>query len=145
MVQSKRRSLGDLKENLQWILKYSEGIENYLTYFNRDYEDFLENEMFQDCCLAKISQIAECLNRIDKNHPSVYEEYLVPIVGKFHGMRDITIHQYENINFRIIWVFLTEERPMIAGAARRCLDDLESSDAEVLRTPSRKGLFRRRK
>lgn len=145
MVLNKRRSLGGLKENLQWILRYSDGIANYLTYFNNDYEDFLENEMFQDCCLAKISQMAECLNRIDKKYPSIYDGYFVPIVGEFHGMRDVTIHQYENIDFRIIWVFLTKERPMIAGAARRCLENLESPDDDVLRTPSRKGLFRRRR
>lgn len=81
----------------------SDGIANYLTYFNNDYEDFLENEMFQDCCLAKISQMAECLNRIDKKYPSIYDGYFVPIVGEFHGMRDVTIHRYENIDFRIIW------------------------------------------
>lgn len=69
MARNERRTLGDVRENLQWILKYSDGVETYLTYFHRDYEDFLENEMFQDCCLAKIAQIAECLNRIDKNLP----------------------------------------------------------------------------
>ena len=127
MVLNKHRSLGDLKENLLWILRYSDGITNYLAYFNNDYEDFQENEMFQDCCLAKISQMAECLNRIDKNHPLIYEEYFVPIVGRFHGMRDIAVHQYENIDFRIIWVFLTEERILIAEAASKCFDSLDLS------------------
>ena len=122
-------------------------MDNYLTYFNNDYEDFLENVMFRDCCLAKIGQIAECLNRIDKNHSDIYDAYFVPVVGRFHGMRDITIHQYENIDFRIIWTFLTEERPIIVGAARKCLDNLESPPADdgVLRSPSRKGFFRRRR
>ena len=71
MVLNKRRSLGDLNENLNWIIRYSDVVDNYLTYFHDDYEDFLENEMFQDCCLAKIAQIAECLNRIDKNHSDI--------------------------------------------------------------------------
>ena len=130
MSRDVRRPLGDLKENLSWILRYSDGIEGYLTYFNRSYEEFLENEMFQDCCLAKIGQIAECLNRISKNHRSEYEKYFVPIVGEFHGMRDITIHQYENINYRIIWVFLTKERLLIRDAARECLDALGSDDTD---------------
>ena len=128
MVLNKRRSLGNLKENLLWIIRYSDVVDNYLTYFHNDYEVFLEKEMFQDCCLAKISQIAECLNRIDKNHSDIYNEYFVPIVGEFHGMRDITIHQYENINFSIIWVFLTKERPMIVEAAHRCLNSLNLSN-----------------
>ena len=131
MSRDGRRSLADLKENLRWIIRYSDGIEAYLAYFNRDYEEFLENEMFQDCCLAKISQIAECLNRISKNHGSEYGRYFVPIVGEFHGMRDITIHQYENINYRIIWVFLTKERLMIRDAAQKCLDSLGSSEDDV--------------
>jgi len=121
-----RRPLGDLRENLHWIIRYSDGIEDYLTYFNRSYEDFIENEMFQDCCLAKIGQIAECLNRISKNHKAEYDEYFVPIVGEFHGMRDITIHQYENINYRIIWIFLTKERLMIKNAAQKCLEYIDS-------------------
>ena len=128
-----------MREDLQWILKYSDGVETYLMYFHRDYEDFLENEMFQDCCLAKIAQIAECLNRIDKNHPGLYDRFFTPIVGQFHGMRDITIHQYENIDFRIFWVFLTEERLEIATAARRCLDYLENPpEEESLGLSSRK-------
>ena len=145
MVQNKRRSLGDLNENLNWIIRYSDVVDNYLTYFHNDYEEFLETEMFQDCCLAKIAQIAECLNRIDKNHPDIYDSYFVPIVGEFHGMRDITIHQYENIDFRIIWVFLTEERPAIVGAARKCLADIESGyELDVLWSPPKRKLFSRR-
>ena len=127
MNRKDRRPLGDLKENLLWIVRYSDGIENYLTYFNNSYEEFTENEMFQDCCLAKIGQIAECLNRISKNHWPEYESYFVPIVGEFLGMRDITIHQYENINYRIIWTFLTKERLLIKKAAQDCLSDIDSS------------------
>ena len=60
-------------------------------------------------------------------------------------MRDITIHQYENIDFRIIWVFLTEERPAIVGAARKCLADIESgNDLDALRSPPKRKLFSRR-
>lgn len=122
MAPNDRRTLSDLRENLLWLIRYSETVENYLNFFNRDYEEFLENEMFQDCCLAKIAQIAECLNRISKNHPEIYDVYFVPVIGEFHGMRDITVHQYENIDFRIIWTFLTIERPVIAGTASRCLE-----------------------
>jgi len=129
MRHKDRRPLGDLDENLRWIIKYSDSIENYLAYFNNSYDEFIENEMFQDCCLSKISQIAECLNRISKNHRSEYDAYFVPIVGEFHGMRDITIHQYENINYHIIWNFLTKERLMIKKAAEDCLEDLDARDA----------------
>lgn len=125
MSREGRRPLGDLRENLRWIIKYSDSIENYLTYFNNSYEEFLENEMFQDCCLSKIGQMAECLNRISKNQKPEYDKYFVPIVGEFHGMRDITIHQYENINYHIIWIFLTKERLMIKNAAEECLAHLD--------------------
>ncbi|AMK13082.1 hypothetical protein AUP07_0022 [methanogenic archaeon mixed culture ISO4-G1] len=124
MNHENRRPLGDLNENLHWIIRYSDSIENYLSYFNRSYEEFLENEMFQDCCLSKIGQIAECLNRINKNHRSEYDAYFRPIVGEFHGMRDITVHQYENINYHIVWVFLTKERLLIKKAAEECLEQL---------------------
>ena len=40
-------------------------------------------------------------------------------------MRDITIHQYENINYHIIWIFLTKERLMIKNAAEECLAHLD--------------------
>lgn len=127
-MKSDRRSLGDLKENLGWIIRYSDGIDNYLSYFNNSYEEFLENEMFQDCCLSKIAQIAECLNRVSKNHSSEYERYFVPVVGEFHGMRDIVIHQYENLNLNIIWNFLTKERPLIKKAAEDCLKDIDAQN-----------------
>ena len=81
MNREGRRSLGDLRENLRWIVRYSDGIDGYMELFNGSYEEFLENEMFQDCCLSKISQIAECLNRISKNHRAEYDRYFVPIVG----------------------------------------------------------------
>ena len=105
-----------------------DGIDNYLSYFNNSYEEFLENEMFQDCCLSKIAQIAECLNRVSKNHSSEYERYFVPVVGEFHGMRDIVIHQYENLNLNIIWNFLTKERPLIKKAAEDCLKDIDAQN-----------------
>lgn len=128
MSREGRRPLGDLRENLRWIIRYSDSIDGYMEFFSGSYEEFLENEMFQDCCLSKISQIAECLNRISKNHRAEYEMYFVPIVGEFHGMRDIVVHQYENLNLRIIWVFLTKERPMIKRAAEECLERIDDPD-----------------
>ena len=41
MVLNKRRSLGDLNENLNWIIRYSDVVDNYLTYFHNDYEELL--------------------------------------------------------------------------------------------------------
>lgn len=51
------------------------------------------------------------------------------MVGEFHGMRDIVIHQYENLNLHIIWIFLTKERPLIKKAAEDCLESIGEQDA----------------
>jgi uncharacterized protein with HEPN domain len=69
------------------------------------------------------------LNRISKNHSPDYNKYFVPVVGEFHGMRDIVINQYENLNLHIIWIFLTKERPLIKKAAEDCLESIGEQDA----------------
>ena len=39
------RELGVLRDNLEWIIRYAEGIEEYRTYFGDDFETFADTEV----------------------------------------------------------------------------------------------------
>ena len=97
------RELGVLRDNLEWIIRYAEGIEEYRTYFGDDFETFADTEVYQDACYSKINQITQCLDRVASKYPELYSQNFSMLVGSIKGVRNIISHQYENVDVRIVW------------------------------------------
>ena len=123
---AKKDSLGAVHDNLRWIIRYSEGIASYITYFGKDFEIFADSELYQDACYSKINQITQCLDRIAMKDPEFFEMNFSFSIGSIKGIRNIISHQYENVDNRIVWRFITEEIPTWESDARKALDKIEN-------------------
>ena len=123
---AKKDSLGAVHDNLRWIIRYSEGIASYITYFGKDFEIFAGSELYQDACYSKINQITQCLDRIAMKDPEFFEMNFSFSIGSIKGIRNIISHQYENVDNRIVWRFITEEIPTWESDARKALDKIEN-------------------
>ena len=123
---AKKDSLGAVHDNLRWIIRYSEGVASYITYFGKDFEIFADSELYQDACYSKINQITQCLDRIAMKDPEFFEMNFSFSIGSIKGIRNIISHQYENVDNRIVWRFITEEIPTWESDARKALDKIEN-------------------
>ena len=123
---AKKDSLGAVHDSLRWIIRYSEGIASYITYFGKDFEIFADSELYQDACYSKINQITQCLDRIAMKDPEFFEMNFSFSIGSIKGIRNIISHQYENVDNRIVWRFITEEIPTWESDARKALDKIEN-------------------
>lgn len=76
------------------IEKYSKGLS---------YEDFCDNELVADAVIKNILVIGEASKNIPEEmrimHPHIEWR-------KMTGMRDMMIHGYFSINYRIVWMLL---------------------------------------
>ena len=108
---AKKDSLGAVHDNLRWIIRYSEGIASYITYFGKDFEIFADSELYQDACYSKINQITQCLDRIAMKDPEFFEMNFSFSIGSIKGIRNIISHQYENVDNRIVWSSSPKKSP----------------------------------
>ena len=131
------RELGALRKNLEWIIRYSEGISQYMAYFGEDFETFAETEVYQDACYSKINQITQCLDRIEKKNPEFYSQNFSLPIHSIKGIRNIISHQYENVDVHIVWMFMTEEVPQWESDARSALIRLDDDGDYPLQSPNK--------
>lgn len=137
----------DVGDNLQWILDYSSALRYYMDHFGPYEDEFVSNEMFQDCCYSKINQLIQCVNRLSKHHPDVYKDYFEgPMVG-VKSMRVWFIHRYERTEPSLVWYFLVNDLPNIENAARDALYRLsfdETKKSTSLNLKPKRSLFGRK-
>lgn len=83
---------------LQDILVAAEKIEKYTQ--GLSYDDFLDNDLISDAVIKNILVIGE----VAKNIPDEIRQASPHIEWrKMAGMRDMMIHGYFSINYRIVW------------------------------------------
>ena len=58
--------------------------------------------------------------------PEFFEMNFSFSIGSIKGIRNIISHQYENVDNRIVWRFITEEIPTWESDARKALDKIEN-------------------
>lgn len=72
------------------------------------YESFIENSLLVDATLYKLMVIGEAIRAMDDSfrvaHPDLPWKSIV-------GMRNILVHQYEDVDYSIIWDVITRELP----------------------------------
>lgn len=93
---------------LQKIIQYGNEIEHILEKHCFDREDFNENTEFQFAIGMCIIQIGELVTRLDK-------DFIQKHVGipwrQIKGMRNIYAHDYDTIDYDMVWETVTKEIP----------------------------------
>ena len=93
--------IGKIAGCIDKVLRYCEGVS---------YEDFSVNQQLIEACVFNLSQIGELANKIDDEFKASHAD--VPW-KKLYGLRNRIIHDYEGINFLLIWSIIKDDLPKL--------------------------------
>ena len=82
-------------------------------------EQLESDSWFYHGAIRLISIVGEAANKIPKDVQSRYSQ--LPW-KELIGMRNILVHQYENINIDIVWKVITEDLPPIIPEVEKALE-----------------------
>ena len=137
--------LSSLNNNIHWIKQYCDTVQTYLGYINNDFEEFIENELVQDGCLSKLSQISECITRIRDKYPNIYNDYFAPSLNGVTRLRNFTTHQYERVKMDLLWEFLVTEITNIEYVCIKILEDLDKRLPDESYNKKFRGFFNKKR
>ena len=111
----------DEKTRIRTIIMYCENIEDNINRFGNNMEDFLDDPAYQQSCSFCVTQIGENIKPIISELNGKCKEIQWKDIA---GMRDVISHGYHNIDLDRIWIFITEEVPVLKETCKRILYDL---------------------
>ncbi|MFB0972595.1 MAG: DUF86 domain-containing protein [Tissierellia bacterium] len=78
---------------------------------NISFQEFINDEDLLFLSAFSLSQIGEITNKIIIENPSIIDEVKEIPWSKIRGMRNRIIHDYQNINQKILWETVTISLP----------------------------------
>ena len=92
-----------------------EKIESYISDVN--YDQFVSNDMMVDAVLRELAVIGEATNKLSDDFRQRHTE--MPF-RDIIDMRNILIHNYTGVNYKIVWETCKEDLPKL----KKLIDDL---------------------
>ena len=83
-------------------------IFQYLSEINNDKENFLNDTSKQDAVIRRLEIIGEAAKRLEKDFKNNFPE--IPW-RKMAGMRDVLIHDYDEVDLELIWEVISKDLP----------------------------------
>jgi uncharacterized protein with HEPN domain len=95
--------IDDIRDSIKAIKLYTAGLTK---------EDFLKSTEKQDAVCRRIEIIGEAANRLSEEFRNQF-----PIIPwhKIVGMRNVLIHEYDNIDLDRVWETIRKDIPMLEG------------------------------
>lgn len=90
------------------MVKAMEAIQRFLA--GRNYEIFLEDELFRSAVERQLEILGEAANRVTKSFQMAHPE--VDWSGTI-GLRNVIIHQYDQLQYETIWQIITVVVPTL--------------------------------
>jgi uncharacterized protein with HEPN domain len=100
------------------MARYAREIQSYVAAMN--YDAFLSDSKTINACAFLIGQIGELINVVDaetqNNYPSIPWRNI-------KGMRNRIIHEYEKVDYAVLWGTVTESMPELEAVIQKVLAD----------------------
>lgn len=109
--QKDRNHLQDILYSIELIYKYSKDVTK---------QDFFDSQEKQDLIVHRLEIIGEAAKRMSDE---VTEKQKNIPWREIKGMRDVLIHQYDNILLEIVWETIKEKIPQLEIEIRNLLDN----------------------
>lgn len=93
---------------IERVIKYCDDIESLLKRFCNSFVKYETDITFQYSCNMCIIQIGELVSRLSDDTIKINSQ--IPWAA-IKAMRNLHAHDYENVDFEIVWNTLTEEIP----------------------------------
>ncbi len=91
--------LWDMLQAAKKITAFTEGVA---------YEEYLDNEMMRDAVERNLGTIGEAARRLSEAFREAHQDILW---RKIIDLRNVVVHQYDNLDQEEIWVLVTERVP----------------------------------
>ena len=91
---------------LKKMLIYTMKIMDYCAGYN--YEGFIADTKLVEACVFYLSQIGELCRVVDESFAEEHSE--IPW-REMNGLRNRIVHDYEGINFRLVWEIISGDIP----------------------------------
>ncbi len=91
--------LWDMLQAAKKITAFTEGVA---------YEEYLDNEMMRDAVERNLGTIGEAARRLSEAFREAHQDILW---RKIIDLRNVVVHQYDNLDQDEIWVLVTERVP----------------------------------
>jgi len=98
-----------MKDDLVYIEHIQSSIDRIRSYAEGfDYDSFLQNQVVQDAIVRQLEIIGEATKRISNQYRNKYPQIPWKVMA---GMRDKLIHDYIDVDFRMVWSTTTVDIP----------------------------------
>jgi uncharacterized protein with HEPN domain len=98
-------------------------INDILEFTNgEDYSTFLADKKTRYAVLRALGVLGEAANRIPKG---TRQEYANIEWGRIIRSRNLIIHEYEIVDYEVVWRIVTIHLPILRNALQQILKDLE--------------------
>lgn len=112
-ADSTQRALGDM-------LKFAAEIEKYVTAPGE--QNFSTDRPTQLVAEALLHRLGEAVARLNRDSPAFVQAHPEIEWAKIKAMRNIVAHEYDFIDYRIVWRALTVSLPKDINTIRRLMD-----------------------
>lgn len=116
MPRAKRVVLEKMVRYCDDAVKYARGLS---------YEAFAENELYLTFSVFSLSQLGELANRLDSDFYQRYPD--IPWLA-LRGIRNRIVHDYEGVQFRVLWDVITRDIPLLRGQLSAMIAGMEENE-----------------
>ncbi len=105
----------DIKSECEYLLKRMRDIT---------YEELIKNEDLKKAFVRSLEVIGEAAKKIPDDIRNCYPQIKWKNIS---GMRDILIHEYFGIDYRVVWKTVRERIPELEDVIKKMIKDFENT------------------
>jgi len=110
---------------LLYIRHIRDALEKLIRYTDTTtYEEFVESKWDQDAVMRNLGIIGEAANKLEA---SFYDSYPTVPWRKIIDFRNVVIHEYADLDIRIVWQILQKDLPALYNEIQKILKEKTSS------------------